>query len=67
MEKRHAVEAFDNSLRDILNKEDLPFGVKTVVLVETSNRLYRLSEKEAEHKLSILHCVGLIFGTLCNT
>jgi ATP-dependent DNA helicase PIF1 len=31
MEKRHAVEAFDNSLRDILNKEDLPFGVKTDV------------------------------------
>jgi ATP-dependent DNA helicase PIF1 len=31
MEKRHVVEAFDNSLRDILNKEDLPFGVKTVV------------------------------------
>jgi ATP-dependent DNA helicase PIF1 len=29
--KRHAVEAFDNSLRDILNNEDLPFGGKTIV------------------------------------
>jgi ATP-dependent DNA helicase PIF1 len=31
MAKRHVVEAFDNSLRDILNKEYLPFGGKTVV------------------------------------
>jgi ATP-dependent DNA helicase PIF1 len=31
MTKRHVVEAFDNILRDILNKEDLPFGGKTVV------------------------------------
>jgi ATP-dependent DNA helicase PIF1 len=31
MTKRHAVEAFDNSLHDILNKEDLPFSGKTIV------------------------------------
>jgi ATP-dependent DNA helicase PIF1 len=31
MTKRHAVVAFDNSLHDILIKEDLPFGGKTIV------------------------------------
>jgi hypothetical protein len=30
MTKRHAIEAFDISLRDILDKEELPFGGKTV-------------------------------------
>jgi ATP-dependent DNA helicase PIF1 len=29
--KRHAFEALDISLRDILDKEDLPFGGKIVV------------------------------------
>jgi ATP-dependent DNA helicase PIF1 len=31
MTKRHVVEALDISLRDILDKEDLPFGGKTIV------------------------------------
>jgi ATP-dependent DNA helicase PIF1 len=31
MTKRHVVEALDISLRDILDKEDLPFGGKTDV------------------------------------
>jgi ATP-dependent DNA helicase PIF1 len=31
MRKRHVVEALDISLCDILDKEDLPFGGKTVV------------------------------------
>jgi ATP-dependent DNA helicase PIF1 len=31
MTKRHAIEALDISLHDILDKEDLPFGGKTVV------------------------------------
>jgi ATP-dependent DNA helicase PIF1 len=31
MTKRHAIEGFDNRLRDILNKEELPFGGKTIV------------------------------------
>jgi ATP-dependent DNA helicase PIF1 len=31
MTKRHVVEALDISLCDILDKEDLPFGGKTVV------------------------------------
>jgi hypothetical protein len=31
MTKRHAIEALDISLRDILDKEDLPFGGKTTV------------------------------------
>jgi ATP-dependent DNA helicase PIF1 len=31
MTKRHVVVAFDNSLCDILNKEDFPFGGKTIV------------------------------------
>jgi ATP-dependent DNA helicase PIF1 len=31
MTKTHVIEAVDNSLYYILNKEDLPFGGKTVV------------------------------------
>jgi hypothetical protein len=31
MTKRHAVEALDISLCDILDKEDSPFGGKTIV------------------------------------
>jgi ATP-dependent DNA helicase PIF1 len=31
MTKRHAIEPLDISLHDILDKEDLPFGGKTVV------------------------------------
>jgi ATP-dependent DNA helicase PIF1 len=31
MTKRHAIEALDISLYDILDKEDLPFGGKTIV------------------------------------
>jgi ATP-dependent DNA helicase PIF1 len=31
MTKRHAIEALDISLCDILDKEDLPFGGKIVV------------------------------------
>jgi ATP-dependent DNA helicase PIF1 len=31
MTKRQAVEALDNSLRDIMNRPELPFGGKTIV------------------------------------
>jgi len=31
MTKRQAVEALDNSLRDIMDRHELPFGGKTVV------------------------------------
>uniref|UniRef100_A0A453CJP2 ATP-dependent DNA helicase n=1 Tax=Aegilops tauschii subsp. strangulata TaxID=200361 RepID=A0A453CJP2_AEGTS len=31
MTKRHAVEALDNSMRDIMARPDLPFGGKTIV------------------------------------
>ena len=31
MTKRQAVEALDNSLRDIMDRPELPFGGKTVV------------------------------------
>ena len=31
MMKRHDVEALDNSLRDIMDRPNLPFGGKTVV------------------------------------
>jgi ATP-dependent DNA helicase PIF1 len=31
MTKRHVVEALDINLHDILDKEDLPFGGKTIV------------------------------------
>jgi ATP-dependent DNA helicase PIF1 len=31
MTKRHAVEALDNSMRDIMSRPDLPFDGKTVV------------------------------------
>jgi ATP-dependent DNA helicase PIF1 len=50
MTKRHAIEARDISLRDILDKEDLPFGGKTVVFGGDSDKLYRLFEKEVGHK-----------------
>jgi ATP-dependent DNA helicase PIF1 len=32
MTKRQAVEALDNSLRDIMDRHELPFGGKTIVL-----------------------------------
>jgi ATP-dependent DNA helicase PIF1 len=64
MTKRHAVEALDISLRDILDKEDLPFGGKIVVF--GGDFRHRLSEKEVGHKLWMLHCVGLISGALSN-
>uniref|UniRef100_A0A453JKF5 ATP-dependent DNA helicase n=1 Tax=Aegilops tauschii subsp. strangulata TaxID=200361 RepID=A0A453JKF5_AEGTS len=31
MTKRQAVEALDNSMRDVMSRPDLPFGGKTVV------------------------------------
>jgi ATP-dependent DNA helicase PIF1 len=31
MTKRHAVEALDNSMRDIMSRPDLPFDGKMVV------------------------------------
>jgi hypothetical protein len=42
--KRQCVEALDNSLRDIMDRLNLPFGGKTMVFVAISGRFSQLFE-----------------------
>ena len=45
MTKRQAIEALDNSLRDIMNCPNMPFGGKTVVFGGISGKSYQLCGK----------------------
>lgn len=65
MTKRQAVEALDNSMRDIMDNKYLPFGGKTFSLVGILDKLFLLCVKAVGLKLSTLHYVGPSFGITC--
>jgi hypothetical protein len=64
--KRQAVEALDNSLSDIMDRPQLPFGGKTFVFVETLGRYYQLLEGGRGLKLSMLRYGDRTYGVPCD-
>jgi hypothetical protein len=68
MTKRQSVEALDNSLRDIMDQPDLPFGGgRQWCLVEISGKSSMLFEGGQGIKLSVPHCGCRTFGNPCDT
>jgi ATP-dependent DNA helicase PIF1 len=51
MTKRHAIEALDISLCDILDKEDLPFGGKTVVFARDFRQTLPVVQKGSQAQI----------------
>jgi len=50
MMKRQGVEALDNSLRDIMDRPNLPFGGRLLCLVEILYKFSQLFKEGLGHK-----------------
>jgi hypothetical protein len=66
MTKRQAVEALDKSMREIMDKPELPFGGKTVVFGGDFRQVLPVVRKGSRAQIVDTSYVDLSYGTTCS-
>ena len=67
MTKRQAMEALDNSMRDIMGRPALPFGGKTIVFGGDFRQVLPVVRKGSRAQVSRLRYGCLTYGSPCPT
>ena len=66
MMKRQGVEALDNSLRDIMDRPNMPFGGKTVVFGGDFRHVLLVVRRGSRAQVVVPHCGCRTFGIPCD-